>query len=108
MACWSLPDSLAQARAPIRQVAGIIGAGVLIALATLAQLAAERLITLAVFKTNLDYERELRRRALSQTEIVTRFTARRREFEAVWYGRDEPGAAEVNAWMAELERPLAR
>ena len=77
-------------------------------LGTLAQYAAEKLITLAAFKTNLDYERELRRRALSRTELVGRFMARRREFEAVWYGRAEPGATEVNDWLAELERPVLR
>jgi len=77
-------------------------------LATLAQLAAESLITLAAFKTNLDYERELRRRALSRTELVGRFVTRRREFESVWYGRVEPGAAEINDWLTELERPVVR
>jgi hypothetical protein len=74
-------------------------------LAMLARLAAERFITLAAFKTNLDYERELRRRALSRQEIVGRFVRRRRAFEEVWYGRAEAGPAEINDWMAELERP---
>ena len=76
-------------------------------LATLARLAGEGLISLATFKTNLDYEREVRRRALSRAEVVTRFAARRREFEAVWYGREHPGESHVRAWMAELERPIA-
>jgi hypothetical protein len=74
-------------------------------LATLARLAAENLISLAKFKTNLDYERELRRRALSRAELVTRFVIRRRSFEDVWYGRTEAAEAEVRDWMAELERP---
>lgn len=74
-------------------------------LATLARLAAEGLLSLAKFKTNLDYERELRRRALSRAEIVARFAARRRGFEDVWYGRAQPGEAEVREWMTELERP---
>ncbi len=76
-------------------------------LATLARLAAEGLLSLAKFKTNLDYERELRRRALSRGEIVARFTARRRGFEDVWYGRAEPAEPAVREWMAELERPGA-
>src|SRR5204863_6692298 len=50
-------------------------------LATLARLAAEGLISLAKFKTNLDYEREVRRRALSREEITAAFARRRREFE---------------------------
>ncbi|MSU47481.1 MAG: hypothetical protein EXS37_00030 [Opitutus sp.] len=74
-------------------------------LATLARLAAEGLVSLANFKTNLDYEREVRRRALSRAEIVAGFAARRREFEDVWYGRAEPGEGQVRAWMAELEGP---
>lgn len=73
-------------------------------LATLARLASDGLIALAKFKTNLDYERELRRRALARIEIPARFAARRREFEAVWYGRAETGETDVRAWLAELER----
>lgn len=76
-------------------------------LATLARLAAEGLLSLAKFKTNLDYERELRRRALSRAELVARFAVRRRGFEDVWYGREQPGEAAVREWMAELERPVA-
>jgi hypothetical protein len=72
-------------------------------LATLARLAGEGLIALAKFKTNLDYERELRRRALTRAEIVTRFSTRRRAFEDAWYGRAAPGEADVRHWLAELE-----
>lgn len=74
-------------------------------LAMLAQLAADGLISLARFKTNLDYERELRRRALSRVDTVERFVQRRRGFESVWYGRDMADERDVRAWMAEFERP---
>jgi hypothetical protein len=74
-------------------------------LATLAQLAAEGLVSLTKFKTNLDYERELRRRALSRQEIVSRFAQRRRGFEAAWYGRAQPVESDARAWLAELETP---
>ena len=73
-------------------------------LATLARLAAEGLVSLAKFKTNLDYEREVRRRALSRVEIAAGFAARRREFEDVWYGSARPAEERVRAWLAELER----
>ncbi len=73
-------------------------------LATLARLASDGLIALAKFKTNLDYEREVRRRAAANAEIPARFAARRRGFEAVWYGRVEPLETDVRAWLAELER----
>lgn len=72
-------------------------------LATLARLAGENLISLARFKTNLDYERELRRRALSRTEVVSHFSHRRRTFEEVWYGRVIPTAGDVEAWLREFE-----
>lgn len=75
-------------------------------LATLAQLAAEGLVSLAKFKTNLDYERELRRRALTRHDVVNRFTERRRGFEAAWYGRAQPAEAEARAWLEELEAPI--
>ncbi|MEO5961636.1 MAG: hypothetical protein ABIR80_21190, partial [Opitutaceae bacterium] len=77
-------------------------------LATLARLAAEGLVSLAKFKTNLDYERELRRRALSRADLIARFARRRREFEDVWYGRAEPGEPGVRAWLAELEGSVPR
>src|SRR5208283_205621 len=49
-------------------------------LATLARLAAEGLVSLARFKTNLDYEREIRRRAIGKPEVPASFAVRRREF----------------------------
>lgn len=75
-------------------------------LATLSRLAAEGLLTLARFKTNLDYEREVGRRALARKEIVAEFARRRREFEEVWYGRAQLDEARVRAWLAEWERPV--
>jgi cytochrome c-type biogenesis protein CcmH/NrfG len=72
-------------------------------LATLARLSGEGLISLAKFKTNLDYERELRRRALTRAEIVAQFAARRRAFEDAWYGRAAPGEDDVRHWLADLE-----
>jgi hypothetical protein len=76
-------------------------------LATLARLGAQGLIALAKFKTNLDYERELRRRAVTQSDLPGKFAAQRREFEAVWYGRTEANEVGVRAWLTELERPAA-
>lgn len=73
-------------------------------LATLAGLGADGLVTLARAKTNLDYERELSRRAAGRTALVAGFSARRLSFERVWYGRDLAAEPEVRAWLAELER----
>ncbi len=74
-------------------------------LAMLAQTAAEGLISLAKHKTNLDYERELERRALSRGGIVARFSGRRRQFDAIWYGREVAVETDVRGWLAEFDRP---
>jgi hypothetical protein len=78
-------------------------------LATLAQYAADGLLTLAKFKTNLDYERELRRRAVLRPEVPVRFVAHRLSFESVWYGRELASEPVIRAWLGELEgaRPTA-
>ncbi|MDF9826612.1 hypothetical protein M2103_001743 [Ereboglobus sp. PH5-5] len=73
-------------------------------LAQLARLGAEGLLTLRRHKTNLDYERELRRRALQRAGLPEWFAARRREFEAAWYGREQTDEARVRAWFDEMEK----
>lgn len=72
-------------------------------LATLARHAGAGLISLARFKTNLDYERELQRRAPGQPELRLRFSRRRGVFEAVWYGRMTAEETMVKGWLGELE-----
>jgi hypothetical protein len=76
-------------------------------LASLARLSAQGLIALAKFKTNLDYEREVRRRGAGQTELVSWFSHRRDAFESVWYGRAGVIETEAREWLTELEKPLA-
>ena len=73
-------------------------------LATLAGLGAEGLVTLTRAKTNLDYERELGRRAAGRGELLAAFHRRRLAFESVWYGREIAGEPEVRAWFAELQQ----
>ena len=55
-------------------------------LATLAGLAEHGLITIEKFKSNREYEIELRRRAHQKAKLLTDFTASREVFERVWYG----------------------
>jgi hypothetical protein len=76
-------------------------------LATLSRLAAQGLVSLAKSKTNLDYEREVRRRAPSRQETAAWFSAKRGGFEAVWYGRAIAEENRVREWLAELERPIS-
>ncbi len=72
-------------------------------LATLARHAHEGLLSLAKFKTNLDYEGELRRRARSRQAVVEDFGRRRRQFEEVWYGAGAVNDAAVREWLQNLE-----
>ncbi len=72
-------------------------------LATLARHAADGHLTLAKHKTNLDYERELRRRTLLSPELATQFSEKRLDFESVWYGRDQADEARVRAWLRDME-----
>jgi hypothetical protein len=74
-------------------------------LATLARLAADGLVSLAKSKTNLDYEREVRRRSPGRREIPDGFAARRSAYEDVWYGQLSPDEAAARAWLAEMEGP---
>jgi hypothetical protein len=73
-------------------------------LGSLASLGARGLVNLARAKTNLDYERELARRAAGRADVVAGFRARRLSFECVWYGRATAEENQVRAWLAELER----
>lgn len=73
-------------------------------LASLAGLGARGLVILARTKTNLDYERELTRRAAARAGVVAGFRARRLAFEQIWYGRAAAEEALARAWLAELER----
>ncbi|HEY3758111.1 MAG TPA: DUF4129 domain-containing protein [Opitutaceae bacterium] len=75
-------------------------------LATLARLAEDGLVRLARAKTNLDYERELRRRAAGRLDLVAQFSGRRRQFESVWYGREDAMPEDVQAWIGELEQKV--
>ncbi|MDQ5978719.1 MAG: hypothetical protein QG602_1693 [Verrucomicrobiota bacterium] len=72
-------------------------------LATLARRAHEGLLSLAKFKTNLDYETELRRRARSRPPLVEDFSRRRRQFEDVWYGSTAASDVAVREWLQVLE-----
>lgn len=58
-------------------------------LATLAHLAAHQFITLARFKSNLDYQRELDRRAHALATVPALFAENVSTFERAWYGEHE-------------------
>jgi hypothetical protein len=72
-------------------------------LASLARLASRNLIELARFKSNRDYERELKRRAHALPRVVTVFGENLQVFDRTWYGMDEINLEMVNAFVAKVE-----
>lgn len=55
-------------------------------LATLAHLSEHEMITIEIYKSNREYERELNRRAHERIELLTIFSSTLDLFERVWYG----------------------
>jgi hypothetical protein len=55
-------------------------------LAGLSHLSSCGVITLAVFKSNRDYERELLRKFRDKPQLLTAFSQNTRLFESIWYG----------------------
>ena len=73
-------------------------------LASLSHLAARNLISIARFKSNREYERELRRRGHSFPELLLVFGQNISEFEASWYGMHEVDPASVNQFASNVEK----
>lgn len=73
-------------------------------LASLAHLSARNLISLARFKSNRDYERELRRRGHAFPELLAMFGENVSVFERIWYGMHEASGELVTQFAANVER----
>lgn len=73
-------------------------------LASLALLAERRFLSIARHKSNLDYRRELARRAAQRPEVVHYFDANVSVFDRVWYGSHPASREQIDALLAELER----
>ncbi len=73
-------------------------------LASLSHLATRNLISLARFKSNRDYERELRRRGHSFPELLSVFSDNISIFERIWYGMYEVNPGLVNQFASNVER----
>lgn len=73
-------------------------------LGSLAHLADRNLITLARFKSNRDYERELRRRAHAFAELRDLFGENVSVFDRIWYGLHEVNEERVARFAANVER----
>jgi hypothetical protein len=73
-------------------------------LASLASLAERNLVSLARFKSNRDYERELQRRAHAFPNLQSVFGENVSAFDRVWYGRHEVTGELVAQFAANVAR----
>jgi hypothetical protein len=73
-------------------------------LASLAHLADRNLVSLARFKSNRDYQRELQRRAHAFPTLQTLFGENVSCFDRVWYGQHEATGELVTQFAANVER----
>jgi hypothetical protein len=73
-------------------------------LAILAHLAARDMITVAKYKSNGEYKKELNRRAHEREELVTRFSKLVALFDRAWYGMHPVTRDELDRFNANRER----
>jgi hypothetical protein len=73
-------------------------------LATLAGLSRQELISIAKFKSNLDYQKELTRRARSRIELQHLFSENISVFERSWYGMHEVNSQMLNKFGENQNR----
>jgi uncharacterized membrane protein YuzA (DUF378 family) len=75
--------------------------------ASLAHLASRNLISIARFKSNREYERELRRRGHSFPDLLSVFGDNLGSFERIWYGLHDVDPGLVDRFAANVERMKA-
>jgi hypothetical protein len=73
-------------------------------LASLAHLAGRRLLTIARFKSNREYQLELSRRAHSQSDLIELFSSNVSVFERIWYGVHAVNVELFERFASNVER----
>jgi hypothetical protein len=76
-------------------------------LATLAYLAEHQMITIEIYKSNREYELELKRRAHEREELLVIFSKSLNLFERVWYGMYRIPRADFDDFSGNQKRILA-
>lgn len=76
-------------------------------IAVLSHLADKNLITIARYKTNMDYVLELKRRAHEHRELINLFSLNVRIFDKSWYGMHEVTAAILENFIDNRERMIS-
>jgi hypothetical protein len=77
-------------------------------LAALSHLAAQGSITIASFKSNREYEQELRRKAHTLPDLLQAFSENMRIVERVWYGMHEVTGDIIALFDTNQKRIMAR
>lgn len=73
-------------------------------MAGLSNLAGRELVTIARFKSNREYQRELARKARAQQELLDAFSQNTLLFERSWYGRHEATRQTVDEFAVNQNR----
>jgi len=73
-------------------------------LATLAHLADKEMLTIESYKSNRDYERELKRRAHEHLDLIRIFSANLNIFERAWYGMYRIARTEFDRYVRNQQR----
>ena len=76
-------------------------------LATLAHLADCELISIESYKSNREYENELRRRAHEHRELISIFSSSLNVFERIWYGMYPVVRSEFDSFSQNQKRVIA-
>ena len=76
-------------------------------LSTLARLAEKDMITIAKYKSNMDYLRELQRRAHEHEEIISLFSVNVQTFDRSWYGMHDVTRKVLDLFIINQERMTA-
>ncbi|MBE9503781.1 MAG: hypothetical protein IME96_06365 [Proteobacteria bacterium] len=76
-------------------------------LASLSHLATQNMISIAAFKSNRDYENELKRRAHSLPDLVSAFSFNVKTFEEIWYGMHDVTNELVKGFEVNQKRIMA-
>ena len=76
-------------------------------LATLAHLADREMITIESYKSNREYENELRRRAHEHRELISIFSSSLSLFERIWYGMYPVVRSEFDSFSQNQKRMIA-
>jgi hypothetical protein len=73
-------------------------------LASLSHLSQHEMITIARFKSNRDYERELNKKSYAMPDLLSAFAQNMRIFENIWYGMHEVTSDIIRQFNENQER----